>query len=532
MVAGLDRNSLWIITGIPVAIFVLVLCYYPLANILGIGFSSLGGSGAESLLTSRLSAAAVRTIIYSLSATALSVLFGMPLAFLLYRVRFPGQRFLRSLVLVPFMLPTIVVGLAFRALFRSSGALGFLGLHESPIAVVLALAFFNIALIARSVGSSWGRLDYKQEEAAASLGASPWQVFWSVTLPNLRKSILASASLVFLFCATSFGLVLMVGGVKASTIETEIYLQVFSFGNLGAAAILATIQLVIVVALLWVTKGSGYNLGVDAATSVRGFRMQNLPILLMSLPGALLILIPMGYLLLRSFSHEGVLGLGNFVQATTEGVWDAALASVTIALVSASISIPLALLAAISLSRKEMPKIVGGWFNTALLLPLGASSVVLGLGLLLTASTLGIAGWWVIVPLAQALVTLPIILQTMLPALKSIPYRRLEAAASLGSSPLSSLFRIELSGIRSIVFVSIGFALATALGEFGATSFLARPGQITLPVFIYQAISSPKPGSFGVALAAAVILTALTVSVLLVTEYGFRRVRNSANHVK
>ncbi|MBX3311582.1 MAG: iron ABC transporter permease [Microbacteriaceae bacterium] len=529
MVASLDRNRLWLITGIPVAVFVLAFFYYPLANILGTGFSSLSDTGVESLLTSRLLAATARTIFYSLSATVLSVLFGMPLAFLLYRVRFPGQRILRSLVLVPFMLPTIVVGLAFRALFRSNGALGFLGLHESATAVVLALTFFNIALIARSVGSSWARLDYRQEDAAASLGATPFQVFWSVTLPNLRKAILASASLVFLFCATSFGLVLMVGGVRASTIETEIYLQVFSFGNLGAAAILATLQLVIVLVLLWVTRGSGYNLGVDAATSVRKFTVRNLPILFASLPGAVLILVPLGYLVFRSFSYEGSFGFGNFVQASAEGVWDSALASVTIAIASSAISIPLALFAAISLSRRQIPGAVGGWFNTALLLPLGASSVVLGLGLLLTASNLGIAGWWIIVPLAQGLVALPLVLQTMLPALKSIPSRRLEAAASLGSGPVSSLFRIELPSIRPVVLVSIGFALATALGEFGATSFLARPGQITLPVFIYQAISSPKPGSFGVALAAAVILTVLTVTVLVVTEYGFRKVGKSAN---
>ncbi len=151
---------------------------------------------------------------------------------------------------MPFVLPTVVVGVAFRTLLAPSGPLGVLGLDGSPVAIVAAMVFFNLAVVVRTVGSMWEHLDPRREQAAAALGATPRQVLRTVTLPALAPAIVAAASVVFLFCATAFGVVLTLGGLRYSTVETEIYLLTTQFLDLQAAAALSLLQLVVVTGLL------------------------------------------------------------------------------------------------------------------------------------------------------------------------------------------------------------------------------------------------------------------------------------------
>src|SRR5690606_13477614 len=102
-----------------------------------------------------------------------SLVLGLPAAYVLSRLAVPGRRVLRALLLVPFVLPTIVVGVAYRQLLGEGGPLSFLGWEQSPVAIVLGLAFFNAAVVIRTVGSAWESLDPRPGEAAAALGASP-----------------------------------------------------------------------------------------------------------------------------------------------------------------------------------------------------------------------------------------------------------------------------------------------------------------------------------------------------------------------
>ena len=151
---------------------------------------------------------------------------------------------------MPFVLPTVVVGVAFRQLLGESGPLGFLGLDGTPVAIVAGLVFFNVAVVIRAVGAAWESLDPRPGEAAAALGASPAQVFRTVTLPALRPAIVSAASVVFLFCATAFGVVLTLGGLRYASVETEIYLLTTNLLDLQAAAALSVLQLVAVTVLL------------------------------------------------------------------------------------------------------------------------------------------------------------------------------------------------------------------------------------------------------------------------------------------
>ena len=157
---------------------------------------------------------------------------------------------LRAALLAPFVLPTVVVGVAFRQLIGESGPLGFLGFDGSAVAIIAGLVFFNASVVIRVVGGAWESLDPRPAEAAAALGATPAQVLRTVTLPALRPAIVSAASVVFLFCATSFGVVLTLGGLRYSSVETEIYLLTTQLLDLQAAAALSVLQLVLVTGLL------------------------------------------------------------------------------------------------------------------------------------------------------------------------------------------------------------------------------------------------------------------------------------------
>src|SRR5574337_1450490 len=89
-------------------------------------------------------------------------------------------------------------------------------------AILIAHTFFNVAVVVRVVGTFWASLDPRIAEAAATLGASPWRRAREITLPLLAPALAAAAAIVFLFSFTSFGIVLILGGVRYSTLETAI----------------------------------------------------------------------------------------------------------------------------------------------------------------------------------------------------------------------------------------------------------------------------------------------------------------------
>ena len=115
---------------------------------------------------------------------------------------------------------------------------------------MLGLVFFNVAVVIRVVGSAWESLDPRPAQAAATLGASPATVFRTITLPALRPAVVSAATVVFLFCATAFGIVLTLGGARYATVETEIWLLTTTLFDLQAAAALSLLQLVVVAVLL------------------------------------------------------------------------------------------------------------------------------------------------------------------------------------------------------------------------------------------------------------------------------------------
>lgn len=536
-------GSPWIwaaVAVLPLA-FLVIFFAWPVSALVARGFLleghwSLGGV-IEVLGAQRTWRILGQTFTQAVLGTLACLLLGIPGAHLLYRCKFPGRRLLRAVVAVPFVLPTVVVGVAFRSLLAPTGLLGFLGLEESLTAIVAALVFFNYSVVVRTVGVFWAGLDPRQAQAASSLGASRVRVWFTITWPALQPAVASAAALVFLFCASAFGVVLVLGGQSYGTIETEIWYQTTQLLDLPAAAALSILQLVVVTVCL-VGAGAARNRQERALRLVGKpvevpLRPSDLPavVLTATVVGGLLVL-PMASLLWRSLqTAEGGIGLANYAALSgsagqlTTSIWQALANSVFTAVAATGIAVGLGLLLSYVLSRR--PSSSGGRrvmqvLDAAFMLPLGVSAVTVGFGFLITLNRppFDLRSSWLLIPLAQAMVALPLVIRVLLPTLRAVDPKLGEAAATLGAGPGRVLRTIEVPFVLRGLGLALGFAFATSLGEFGATSFLARPDRPTLPVVIFQLIGRPGAENFGAAMAASVVLAVLTALVMGLAEWS------------
>ncbi|HZR14897.1 MAG TPA: iron ABC transporter permease [Acidimicrobiia bacterium] len=468
-------------------------------------------------------------------STLLTVVAGVPGAYVLSRYRFRGRRLVWAAVTIPFVLPTVVVGSAFLSLFGPRGPFGSLGLTGTVWPILLAHVFFNYAVVVRTVGGLWSHLDPRAEESARVLGANRWRAFREVTLPALRPAIAAAASIVFLFTFCSFGVVLILGGPHYSTLEVEIYRQTAELLNLPVAAALSIVQLVAVVAVLVVAG----HLQQRRTTALR-LRAERETATPVSTPGARLTLglnllvmaallgVPIAVLIERSFATGNGYGFG-FYRALANPPGDSTLfvsplEAVRNSLVFAVIATVIALVvggcAAFTIARRSARPTGSRALDTLIMLPLGTSAVTIGFGFLITLDhpPIDLRTSPVLIPIAHALVAAPFVVRVMVPMLRSIDPRLREAAAVLGAPPSRVWREIDLAIVARALLVAAGFAFAVSLGEFGATIFIVRPDYPTLPVVIYRLLSRPGVLNFGQAMAASVILMVVTGAAVLLIE--------------
>ncbi len=207
------------------------------------------------------------------TAALLSALFGMLLAWVLARYRFPGKRIVDALVDLPFALPTAVAGISLTALYAENGWIGrYLephGIHVAftPLGIVMAMSFVGFPFVVRSVQPVLEDLDPAMEEAAASLGASVWQRFTRVIAPVAFPALLTGTALAFARAAGEYGSVIFIAGnmpMKTEITALLIVTKLEEFDYTGAAAIAGamlalsfTIMLAVNLIQWWVQRREG-----------------------------------------------------------------------------------------------------------------------------------------------------------------------------------------------------------------------------------------------------------------------------------
>lgn len=531
-------RSAWAAAAILPVAFLAVFFLYPTGAMLWRGLGENAGIDVGQLtdvLTNRRTWLVTGQTLYQAAlGTIGAIILGVPGAYVLYRCSFRFQKAARALATIPFVLPTVVVGVAFRSLFGRGGALEWMGLDQTIAAVILALVFFNYAVVVRTVGTMWQSLDPRAVEAARTLGASKARAFFTVTVPQLAPAIASAGAIVFLFCSTSYGLVRTLGSPGYGTLETEIWRQSTSLLDNQTAAVLSLLQIIIVIATLIVSERLGrksagrLNLRSHHVTPIG--RGDAVPAVATVLTLVLLVATPIISLVLRSFRVGDTWGWENYRLLTTSGTGFAGGATVTeaignslrIGLIATIISLAVGIPLALVLSRRVSGPLATGqsFLAGGILLPLGVSAVTLGFGfsIALDSPPLDLRSSPMLVPIAQAVVALPLVVRSLTPTLASIAPGRREAAATLGASPWRVLATIDGPYLLRGLGIAIGFAYATSLGEFGATSFLARPDSQTLPVIIVRLLGRPGENNYGMAMAAAVVLALLAASIMAAAE--------------
>ncbi len=454
-------------------VFLVVFFVYPIVRIMIVSFSGEAGfvdAFRTVMTTASLRGTAWFTLWQALASTVLTVVVAFPAAALVGRYQFVGRKLFLSLLTIPFVMPTVVVGAAFLALLGPDGPLG-IDLRRSVTAILIAHVFYNYAVVVRTVGGNWANLDRKTEEAARVLGAGPWQAFRRVTLPQLMPSVRAAASIVFLFTFTSFGVVLLLGGFGINTIEVIIFREATVNLDLTVAAALALVQIVGVAGAIYVYGRSGHRpieRTVSARASVlrpvRGLPARSLQIGALGV-SIVLLAVPLAGLVARSFTVGGRLGYANFGSlftadraAIVTAPWQAIFNSIQIGLSATAISVTVGVLLALAIVQR--PSRLSSTMDTLVMLPLGTSAVTVGFGFLVAFDwPIDLRTSPVLIPIAHALIAVPFVVRTTLPVLRTIRARLREAATVLGAGPRRVLAVIDLPIVSRAALVGAGFSL-------------------------------------------------------------------------
>lgn len=462
------------------------------------------------------------TLLLSLGSTILALILGIPLGFWVGSLSGRIRNLVAPILALPFFLPSLLVGVI---------AVPFLNRDEtSTVSLALTLigiqGFINVGFVALIVQSNLSGIPAAHRDSALLEGATSTQIALRVEIPQLRGALAAVAVLIALYSATNYSLARLIGRGYVSTLEIEIAKFAFQDLNYGAAMAVSGLHLVLTVSMFIVAgQLGGHKLGLglfgEGSTSDRAERRPPVGIFL-ALCGALFtILVAYGLLspVGRSLQTGRGIGLQHYLNLGSRGERDildvtlsqAAINSLRNLVFTMLIALPLAMLLARMRGRwSKFARALGIW-------PAAISPVVLGLATLIGTSQLGIRATeaWMVLPLVQALVVLPLLTLLFAAAYESMDADLIDAAAMDGAGPRETWWFIELPSLRAPLASGTLFASLAALGEFSAASFLTVGSQTTLPVAMYQLAARPGYENLGMSMAAATLFIGFALVVLL-----------------
>ena len=494
--------------ALPLLLTLGALLVYPLARLLS--NTPLLEVWADPYLLGRLG----WTLLQALISSLLTALLGASAGLVFARFEFRGRRILEALLGLPFVVPVIVAGIGFLALFGSRGWV--VNLSETAYLMLLANLFYNYGLVAKSVSSAVSNMDRDLEGAARLEGASSFQVLRFVTLPFALPAVISSAGLVFLYCFASFGVPLLLAPPQYATLEVEIYgaVQRLDLGTAGALSLAQLLCAGVATLLYTGAQARVSNLALTgSATRVRSRGLSRVWLALHIVFALTLTLAPLLAVLWRSVqSANGTLTFAHYLALleTGTGVYSSNLAlavfnNLRFAGLALLIAVPLGVTHAFAVWRTRSRLL-----DALSLLPLMVSATLLGVAYIVTFSAQTSSLWLLIA--AYALTAYPFVTRAALTALRALEPNTLEAARVDGAGGWALLRFVTLPIIAPALRVGVAFAFAVVIGEFGATLVLQRPEWATLTTLILAKLA--RPAGLGEA-------SALSSVLLLLTATGF-----------
>ncbi len=482
------------------AIAILFFAFFVLGPLFFI-FTKLGhfeftGAMQEALLTSFGIAFAV---------TAIDVVFGVPLAWLLARKRFPFREVVDALVDLPLIIPTSALGLSIALFWGSSG----LGILSPGLAMIIVLhVAFTFSYVVRTTQAAILEIDPDVARAAGTLGASPFLAFRSIWLPLLRAGIVSGAILAFTRSLGETGATMIVAGAFNTVPILTVYFKNSTPPDINSAISLSVVFLTVSAALfLFLQTHAGlrrFRLGKVFAGAEK--RLSSLGWL--SDAGAVLFLFLA--VLLPSFYFLKFTDFAFFSQGTVDSI----IASFAIAGAATGLSIafglPLALFIA---SKSRFSWLVRLLNEMCLLMP----TVTIGLSISLFWA--GRLDGMPVLVLAHLAMIFPYFVSPVAEALSEMDESLPQVARSLGASPLYALRTVVLPLVKHTVLAGMVVAFVRSVSETGGT--LAVSTDITtIPVLI---VNLSKGGQYGQAASAAALLLAVSLIIVLILRTSQRK---------
>ena len=473
------------------------------------------------------------TLLQAVLSTLLSVVLAIPVARALARQpRFPGRLWLIRLMAVPMGLPVLIGALGLLGIWGRQGlinqALAALGLSQ-PVSIyglagiLLAHVFFNMPLACRLTLAGLERVPAEYWLVAGGLGMRPASVFRFIEWPVLRGLIPGIAGLIFMLCATSFTLVLILGGgPAATTLEVAIYQALRFDFDPGRAVMLSLLQIVVTLLVLGamtlfrapddhgLTSGRALRRIDGQVPAARGADalLLSLATLFLGLPLASVVVTGLEANLFK------LAGQPIFLQAVVTSLAIALAAGLLAVLISFAI---IRARSAISADRRKTIGLRGlalalsGSASLILLVP----PIVLATGWFLALRPLGDPSRFaaILIVIINALMALPFVIRVIEPAYAIHVSRTQRLAASLGLHGISRLRLIDWPGLRKPLFTALSFAMALSLGDLGAVALFGSDSLMTLPWLVYSKLGSYRTNDAdGYALILGLVCLLLTIA--------------------
>jgi thiamine transport system permease protein len=504
-----------------------VLVFVGAATALLLGHAG-GGSGAP-LFDAYIWRVAQFTLMQAVLSTVLSVLLAIPVARALARQRsFPGRAWILRLSAVPLGLPALVAALGVIEIWGRQGVVNDLlrlGGLENPVSVyglagiLIAHVFFNLPLAVRFFVAALDRIPAEYWLTSANLGMGSGATFRLIEWPVMRRALPGVAGLVLMLCATSFTIVLTLGGgPAATTIEVAIYQALRFDFDPQRAVLLAFLQILVTGALLWLIALSGRPAeeGMTAGRAIRRFdgRRRRVSDGLVILAFTLFTAAPLAATVVSGLAADfGRLALDPLLMK-------ALVTSLTISFFSASLSLAIALPivlvprlaeageagAATRLLARALPAVS----SLILLVP----PVVMATGWFLLLRVFGETGSFApaVIMVINALMALPFVVRVLEPAYRTHLSRTARLALSLGVTGMHRLLWIDWPALKKPVFMAFAFAMALSLGDLSAVAIFGADGFVTLPWLLFSRMASYRTAdAAGIALILGVICLLLTL---------------------
>ncbi|MGD0249772.1 MAG: ABC transporter permease subunit [Thermoplasmata archaeon] len=526
---------------VPAVVFVLLFAVLPVVLLFATALGEAGGlAGIAAILNDPLNRAAVNnSLVQGALSAALAVALGYPAGVFFGRFRFPGRATVRSFLLVPFLLPSLVVVLGVLDLFGPSGILsstlpGVAFFGAGLPAIVAANLVFNVPVVVLFTATGAESASVELEETVATLGGSPGRAYRDVWARPTWVGAAVGGLLTFLFSALSFAPPLLLCGSRCYTVEARIWSldQILLEPTAAGVLALAMVLLFLVPTVVYLLLLGRLRALPGRRAMARPFSLRDPVAIALAAETAVVllgVLTVLAAVLYRTVAPVGGGPAGAawsalFSSSTTARVGVSVYGMVANTLLFATAATVVAILFGIVLGyavvgRPSRSRALG----VLLFLPLLISPVVLAFALASFWRPLlgGATNVWILVIVSQAVLALPFALQSIEIPLSGLTPRAREAAQSLGAAPWNAFLDADLPRVRAGLATAGLFAFALGLGEFTATNFLVTAQFTTLPVALYRLADLR---SFAVADAAAGLLLLLSLAVFAVLTVGGRRV--------